>query len=74
MKTSVNYSNDNIVFSDDDTLQQTLTKIVHLNAGNHTLSKELARHKVTYVKVSKGANVSYILRGAKIAGKLIVKL
>ena len=70
----MNYLNDNIIFQDDDTLQQTLTKIVYLNAGNHTLSKELAKHKVTYVKVCKGANVSYILRGAKIVGKLVVKL
>lgn len=74
MKTSVNYSNDNIVFENDDTLQQTLTKIVHLNAGNHTLKKELSKHKVTYVRITKGAKTSYILRGAKIAGKLVVKL
>ena len=74
MKTSVNYSNDNIVFSDDDTLQQTLIKIVHLNAGNHTLKKELAKHKVSYVKVCKGAKTTFVLRSPKIAGKLIVKL
>ena len=41
-----NYSNDNIVFQDEDTLQQTLTKIVHLNAGSHTLKTELMKHKV----------------------------
>ena len=73
MKTSVNYSNDNIVFSNDDTLQQTLTKIVHLNAGSHTLKKELTKHKVSYVKVCKGSLTTYILRSPKI-GVLKIKL
>ena len=68
-----NYSNDNIVFSDDDTLQQTLTKIVHLNAGSHTLKTELMKHKVSYTKVCKGLKTISILRGAKI-GILKIKL
>ena len=73
MKTSVNYSNDNIVFSNDDTLQQTLTKIVHLNAGSYTLKTELMKHKVSYTKVCKGLKTIFILRGAKI-GVLKIKL
>ena len=68
-----NYSNDNIVFLDDDTLQQTLVKIVHLNAGSHTLRTELNKHKVSYTKVYKGLKTIFILRGAKI-GRLIVNL
>ena len=68
-----NYSNDDIVFLDEDTLQQTLTKIVHLNAGSHTLKTELMKHKVSYTKVCKGLKTIFILRGAKI-GRLIVNL
>lgn len=68
-----NYSNDNIVFLDDDTLQQTLVKIVHLNAGSHTLRTELTKHKVSYTKICKGLKTVFILRGAKI-GVLKIKL
>lgn len=64
---------ENIVFENDDTLQQTLTKTVQMWAGTHKLKTELNKHKVNYVRVDKGAFVTYILRSAKI-GVLKVKL
>jgi soluble P-type ATPase len=56
---------ENITFENDDTLQQTLTKIVQIT--------ELTKHKVSYVKVCKGANTTFVLRGEKI-GRLTIKL
>lgn len=73
MKTSTNYSNDNIIFSDDDTLQIEATKTVHLYSGTHKLKSEMKRLKIEYTKVNKGAFVTYVLRN-KTFGKLIVKL
>jgi hypothetical protein len=67
------YSNDNIVFSNDDTLQQEATKTVHLYSGTHKLKSEMKRLKIEYVKVNKGAFITYVLRH-KTFGKLIVKL
>ena len=64
---------ENITFENDDTLQQTLTKIVQINAGSHRLKTELTKHKISYVKVVKGANTTFVLRGAKI-GRLTIKL
>ena len=68
-----NYSNDNIVFSDDDTLQQEATKTVHLFAGSHELKNRLKRLKISYTKVERGAFTSYVLRH-KNFGRLVVKL
>jgi len=36
---------ENIVFENDDTLTQTLTKIVQINAGSHRLKTELTKLK-----------------------------
>ncbi len=64
---------ENIVFENDDTLTQTLTKIVQINAGSHRLKTELTKYKISYVKVIKGASTTFVLRGAKI-GRLTIKL
>ena len=64
---------DSIVFLKEDTFKETLIKIVQIFAGTHRLKTELAKHKVNYVKVEKGAMVKYILRGAQI-GRIEVKL
>lgn len=64
---------ENITFENDDTLTQTLTKIVQINAGSHRLKTELTKHKVNYHKIIKGAFTFYILRSPKI-GVLKVKL
>ena len=64
---------ENITFENDDTLTQTLTKIVQINAGSHRLKTELTKHKISYVKVCKGASTTFILRGAKI-GRLTIRL
>ena len=64
---------ENITFENNDTLQQTLTKIVQINAGSHRLKTELTKHKISYVKVCKGASTTFVLRGAKI-GRLTIKL
>ena len=64
---------ENIVFENDDTIKDTLTKTVQMYAGSHRLKTELTKHKISYVKVCKGANTTFVLRGAKI-GVLKVKL
>ena len=69
----MNYSNDNIVFSNDDTLQIEATKIVHLFSGTYELKKKLTRLKISYSKVERGAFTSYVLRH-KTFGRVVVKL
>ena len=64
---------DDIVFLKEDTFKDTLIKTVQIWAGTHRLKTELAKHKIDYVKVERGATVKYILRGAKI-GRIEVKL
>ena len=64
---------DNIVFLKGDTFKETLIKTVQIWAGTYRLKTELAKHKVNYVKVEKGATVKYILRGVQI-GRIEVKL
>ena len=64
---------ENIIFTKDDTFKETLIKTVQIWAGTHRLKIELAKHKVDYVKVERGATVKYILRGAQI-GRIEVKL
>lgn len=64
---------ENIVFEKEDTLKDTLTKTVQMYAGSHRLKTELTKHKISYVKVCKGANTTFVLRGAKI-GRLTIKL
>ena len=64
---------DNIVFLKEDTFKDTLIKTVQIWAGTYRLKTELAKYKVDYVKVEKGATVKYILRGAQI-GRIEVKL
>ena len=64
---------DSIVFLKEDTFKEILIKTVQIWAGTHRLKTELAKYKVDYVKVEKGAMVKYILRGAQI-GRIEVKL
>ena len=64
---------DSIVFLKEDTFKETLIKTVQILAGTYRLKTELAKYKVDYVKVEKGATVKYILRGAQI-GRIEVKL
>ena len=64
---------DSIVFLKEDTFKETLVKTVQIWAGTPRLKTELAKHKVDYVKVERGAMVKYILRGAQI-GRIEVKL
>ena len=64
---------DNIVFLKEDTFKDTLIKTVQIWAGTHRLKTELAKHKIDYVKIERGATVKYILRGA-IIGRIEVKL
>ena len=64
---------DNIVFLKEDTFKDTLIKTVQIWAGTHRLKTELAKHKIEYVKVERGATVKYILRGTQI-GRIEVKL
>ena len=62
-----------IVFLKEDPFKKTLIKTVQIWAGTHRLKTELAKYKVDYVKVEKGATVKCILRGAQI-GRIEVKL
>lgn len=64
---------DNIVFLKEDTFKDTLIKTVQIWAGTHRLKTELAKHRIDYVKIERGATVKYILRGAKI-GRIEIKL
>ena len=64
---------ENIVFLKEDTFKDTLIKTVQIWAGTYRLKTELAKHKIEYVKIERGATVKYILRGAKI-GRIEVKL
>ena len=64
---------DSIVFLKEDTLKETIIKTVQIWAETHRLKTELAKHKVDYVKVERGAMVKYILRGSQI-GRIEVKL
>ena len=64
---------DNIVFLKEDTFKDTLIKTVQIWAGTHRLKTELAKHKIEYVKIERGATVKYILRGVQI-GRIEVKL
>jgi hypothetical protein len=65
---------DNIIFEKEDTINETLTKVVLLHCGTTELKKELRKNGITnYSKVVRGAKVSYILRGRQI-GRLVVTL
>ena len=64
---------DSIVFDDNDTLKEKATKTALLFAGSVSLTKELAKLKVTHTKVQRGGSVVYILRNATF-GKVEVKL
>ena len=66
-------SNDLITFEKYDTLQETAIKTALLFAGSVSLTKQLARLKVTHTKVQRGGSVVYILRNATF-GKVEVKL
>ncbi len=58
-------SNDLIFFEKEDTLQETAKKTALLFAGSVSLTKELAKLKVTHTKVEKGGHVYYVLRSDK---------
>ena len=64
---------DSIVFLKEDTFKETLIKTVQIWAGTHRLKTELAKHKIEYVKVERGATVKYIISGAQI-GRIGIKL
>jgi hypothetical protein len=66
-------SNDKIVFEKYDTLEETATKTALIYAGSVSLTKQLAKLKVTHTKVQRGGQVVYILRNATF-GKVEVKL
>ena len=66
-------SNDLIFFEENDTLKEKATKTALLFAGSVSLTKELAKLKVTHTKVQRGGHVIYILRNATF-GKIEVKL
>ena len=64
---------DNIVFLKEDTLKEKATKTALLFAGSVSLTKQLAKLKVTHTKVQRGGQVVYVLRNATF-GKVEVKL
>lgn len=66
-------SNDLIFFEDNDTLKETAIKTALIYAGSVSLTKQLAKLKVTHTKVERGGSVIYILRNATF-GKVEVKL
>ena len=66
-------SNDLIFFEETDTLKETAIKTALIFAGSVSLTKELAKLKVTHTKVQRGGSVVYILRNATF-GKVEVKL
>jgi hypothetical protein len=66
-------SNDLIIFEKYDTLQETAIKTALLYAGSVSLTKQLAKLKVTHTKVQRGGSVIYVLRNATF-GKVEVKL
>lgn len=66
-------SNDSIIFDKEDTLQETAIKTALIFAGSVSLTKELAKLKVTHTKVERGGHVIYVLRNATF-GKIEVKL
>ncbi len=65
---------ENIIFEKDDTLKETLTKIVYIHVGTNRLKIELDKKGIKYVKVDRGAKVIYILRGKGIDNKLEIQL
>ena len=64
---------ENIIFEETDTLKEKATKTALLFAGSVSLTKELAKLKVTHTKVQRGGQVVYVLRNATF-GKVEVKL
>ena len=66
-------SNDLIFFEENDTLQETAIKTASLFAGSVSLTKQLAKLKVTHTKVQRGGHIVYVLRNATF-GKVEVKL
>lgn len=66
-------SNDLIFFEETDTLKEKATKTALIFAGSVSLTKELARLKVTHTKVERGGQVIYVLRSPKF-GRVEVKL
>ena len=53
---------DNIVFDDNDTLEQQATKTALIYAGSTELTKQLAKLKVTHTKIARGFKTIYVLR------------
>ena len=64
---------ENITFEETDTLKETAIKTALIFAGSVSLTKELAKLKVTHTKVQRGGQVVYVLRNATF-GKVEVKL
>ena len=55
-------SNDLIFFEETDTLKETAIKTALLFAGSVSLTKQLARLKVTHTKVERGFKTIFVLR------------
>jgi hypothetical protein len=53
---------ENIIFEDNDTLEQKATKTALIFAGSTELTKQLARLKVTHTKIERGFKTIYVLR------------
>ena len=66
-------SNDLIFFEETDTLKEKATKTALLFAGSVSLTKELAKLKVTHTKVERGSKTIYVLRN-KVFGRIEVTL
>ena len=56
---------ENIIFEDNDTLEQLATKTALLYSGSTELTKQLAKLKVTHTKVQRGFKTIYVLRSEK---------
>ena len=64
---------DNIIFEQEDTVQETAVKTCLLYAGTTELTNQLKKIGITHTKVNRGAKTIFVLRGAKI-GRLEVIL
>ena len=56
------------------TIEQQLTDVVYKYCGTDNLRKEMEKRKVNYVKIVKPCSVTYVLRGAMLKTKVIIKL
>ena len=64
---------ENIVFEQEDTLQEKATKIVYLFAGTSDLKSQMQKLCINYTKVERQLKVMYILRHNSF-GRVVVTL